>query len=175
MILKILTKNSTSRYLNKDWRSSTVFSRKGIKEIQDKAKQDKEMKAREKPNNERFSFKTQEGRGSGQGEWQTMAPPWNSEPKLSPYLSSEGSRVTVNSVWQEKEIKPTTIKKFKRSLTIRIISKYFKTAMYKINNKIQYILQFICKEEQNMVFEQLLFSCCAKCPSVHGCTRICDC
>lgn len=30
--------------------------------------------------------------------------------------------------------------------------------MYKINNKIQYILQFICKEEQNMVFEQLLFS-----------------
>lgn len=77
-----------------------------------------------------------------------MAPPWNSEPKLSPYLSSEGFRVTVNSVWQEKEIKPTPIKKFKRSLTIRIISKYFKIAMYKINNKIQYTLQFICKENR---------------------------
>lgn len=65
MMLKILTKNSTTRYLNKDWRSSTVFSRKGIKEIQDKEKQDKEMKEREKPNNERFSCKTLEGRGSG--------------------------------------------------------------------------------------------------------------
>lgn len=86
--------------------------------------------------------------------------------------SQQGHRVIDNASKQEGEIKPTPIWKFKRPPTIRIISKYFKDAGYKMNNKIQCILRFVSKEGENKFFE---CSHLVVVLSATVCENLCDC